>query len=219
MKLNYITVLVEDDLIIKGYINSFRDGISEYFIRVKSYKEINFNESRIPRTDIIIIQSKIFKMNPQLLNYFRFKGVKVATWSTTSNEKQLLSILQLNLDGYFIAEMEQNDLRIAFENIIKGNKYVHPYISTILLNEYERLSNSLVQRPIGLLTKREWEILDKMTNGYSNNAIANELNITDKTVKNHVSSILQKLKTKDRTNAVIVAIKNKWVNVNEKYEG
>lgn len=64
-----------------------------------------------------------------------------------------------------------------------------------------------------LLTRRECEVLQLLADGKSNKGIADALSISEKTVKNHVSSILQKLNVNDRTQAVVVAIKNGWVEV------
>ncbi|MBN6206727.1 response regulator transcription factor [Ralstonia pickettii] len=108
--------------------------------------------------------------------------------------------------------MELNQIKSAINEILNGYSFIHPYFSSIILNEYSRVTNREVTRPLGLLTKREWEILERMSSGYQNEEIANQLLISDKTVKNHVSSILKKLNVKDRTNAVLAAIENNWVS-------
>ena len=63
------------------------------------------------------------------------------------------------------------------------------------------------------LTRREAEVLRLMAEGKSNKLIGEFLYISEKTVKNHVSSILQKMEVDDRTQAVIIAIKNGWVTL------
>jgi two-component system response regulator DegU len=68
-------------------------------------------------------------------------------------------------------------------------------------------------RVIESLTRREREVLQLMAEGKSNRAIGEFLYISEKTVKNHVSSILQKLGVQDRTQAVVICIKNGWVKV------
>ena len=70
-----------------------------------------------------------------------------------------------------------------------------------------------IRRPFHLLTKRECEVLQLLTDGQSNRTIGETLFISEKTVKNHVSSILQKMAVNDRTQAVVTAIKNGWVEV------
>ena len=83
----------------------------------------------------------------------------------------------------------------------------------------EELSN-LAQKPrkeaatfTGLLTARETEILDYIAQGYLNKQIAAELDISESTVKNHVTSILAKLQANDRTEAVVVAIRQGLISV------
>lgn len=69
------------------------------------------------------------------------------------------------------------------------------------------------RKPLHLLTKRECQVFQLLSEGQSNKKIAETLVISEKTVKNHVSNILQKMKVNDRTQAVVMAIKNGWVEV------
>lgn len=142
-------------------------------------------------------------------------NVKVAIWTFSEIErKRLLELMKIGIDGYLYGDMELYEFRTAINEILNGFKYIHPYFSSIILNEYSRLTNiNYDARPVNLLTKREWEILERLSSGYQNVEIASQLCISDKTVKNHVSSILKKLKVKDRTSAVILAIKNNWVSI------
>jgi two-component system, NarL family, response regulator DegU len=70
-----------------------------------------------------------------------------------------------------------------------------------------------VRLPLHLLTRRECEVLQLLADGKSNRGIGEALFISEKTVKNHVSNILQKMNVNDRTQAVVMAIKNGWVEV------
>ena len=100
--------------------------------------------------------------------------------------------------------------------------YLHPKVTRNLVSEFRRLSErehkgsfqqNDIRRPYHLLTKRECEVLQLLTDGQSNRSIGETLFISEKTVKNHVSSILQKMAVNDRTQAVVTAIKNGWVEV------
>jgi two-component system response regulator DegU len=94
-----------------------------------------------------------------------------------------------------------------------------------LVNEYRRLAAGDAGRSVGtlkdveyskplhILTRRECEVLQMLADGKSNRSIGETLYISEKTVKNHVSNILQKMNVNDRTQAVVVAIKNGWVQV------
>lgn len=72
---------------------------------------------------------------------------------------------------------------------------------------------SNIRRPYHLLTRRECEVLQLLAEGKSNRKIGEALYISEKTVKNHVSNILQKMNCNDRTQAVVEAIKKGWVEV------
>ena len=69
------------------------------------------------------------------------------------------------------------------------------------------------RKPLHLLTKRECQVLQLLADGKSNRAVAETLYISEKTVKNHVSNILQKMNVNDRTQAVVSAIRKGWVEV------
>ena len=71
-------------------------------------------------------------------------------------------------------------------------------------NEREKLNS---------LTKREMDILTLVSEGLLNKEIANDLNITERTVKNHLSSIFKKIEVSDRTQAAVFAIKNHLVKI------
>jgi two-component system response regulator DegU len=110
--------------------------------------------------------------------------------------------------------MEKEELLHALNVILVRNEvYIDPKIGEILLYNYLDLLKDLIERPVGILTLREWEVLELLSQGLSNSEIGSRLYIADKTVKNHVSSILNKLNVKDRTGAVVMAIKNNWISL------
>ena len=80
-------------------------------------------------------------------------------------------------------------------------------------SEKRSFPNYEVRRPYHLLTRRECEVLQLLAEGKSNRRIGETLFISEKTVKNHVSNILQKMNCEDRTQAVVEAIKRGWVEV------
>src|SRR5690625_764504 len=105
----------------------------------------------------------------------------------------------------------------AVKAVHRGLSYIHPIVTNTLIEDYRKLSKGepeqAVQRPIHLYTKRECEVLQLLTDGQSNRQIAETLNISEKTVKNHVSSLFKKMNVNDRTQAVVTAIRNHWVEL------
>jgi len=138
---------------------------------------------------------------------------KVIVWSSSLDDSLLIPTFKLGLNGYFYNGMEGNEFIEAIKIILNGQKYVHPAITSILLNDYMKIQGVNTTRPVGLLTNREWEVFELVTKGYKNEQIGEMLFISNKTVKNHIGSILKKLKVTDRTNAVLLALKKRWVSI------
>ncbi|MGJ3204200.1 response regulator [Geobacillus thermoleovorans] len=150
-----------------------------------------------------------------------YPDTKVVVLSIHDDENYVMRALQTGATGYLLKEMDADTLIEAVRIVAEGASYLHPKVTHNLIREYRRLTTEKggavvkqeVRRPLHLLTQRECEVLQLLADGKSNRAIGEALYISEKTVKNHVSSILQKLNVNDRTQAVVVAIKNGWVEV------
>ncbi|KAF6509653.1 response regulator transcription factor [Geobacillus sp. FSL K6-0789] len=150
-----------------------------------------------------------------------YPDTKVVVLSIHDDEHYVMRALQMGATGYLLKEMDADTLIEAVRIVAEGGSYLHPKVTHNLIREYRRLTSEKggvvvkqeVRRPLHLLTRRECEVLQLLADGKSNRAIGEALYISEKTVKNHVSSILQKLNVNDRTQAVVVAIKNGWVEV------
>ncbi len=151
---------------------------------------------------------------------------KIIILSIHDDEAYVYRTLQSGANGYLLKEMDVDALGEAIRVVYEGGAYIHPKITGKLVEEFRRMkaeeqagrtnqeySISEYRLPYHLLTKRESEVLQLMAEGKSNKAIGETLYISEKTVKNHVSSILQKMQVQDRTQAVIEAIKKGWVRL------
>ncbi|MFC7785974.1 MAG: response regulator [Bacillota bacterium] len=152
----------------------------------------------------------------------RYPDTKVIILSIHDDENYVNHALKTGALGYLLKEMDSEALVDAVKIVADGGSYVHPKVTHNLVAEYKRLANaqnsggfqqSEVRRPLHLLTRRECEVLQMLADGKSNRGIGEGLYISEKTVKNHVSNILQKMNVNDRTQAVVTAIKNGWVEV------
>jgi two-component system response regulator DegU len=154
-----------------------------------------------------------------------YPDAKVIILSIHDDENYVMHALQTGAQGYLLKEMDADALIEAVRVVADGGSYLHPKVTHSLVNEYRRLTantsragysslNTIeIRRPLHLLTRRECEVLQMLADGKSNRGIGEALFISEKTVKNHVSNILQKMSVNDRTQAVVVAIKNGWVEV------
>jgi two-component system response regulator DegU len=155
-------------------------------------------------------------------------GTRVIMLSIHDDEGYVYRTLRSGASGYLLKEMGTNDLVEAVRVVASGGAYIHPKVTGKLIEEFRRLSEQegtndrgvavddaepVDPKVIESLTRREREVLQLMAEGKSNRAIGEFLFISEKTVKNHVSSILQKLSVQDRTQAVVISIKNGWVKL------
>ncbi|WP_313892611.1 response regulator transcription factor [Psychrobacillus sp.] len=152
----------------------------------------------------------------------KYPDAKVIMLSIHDDESYVSHALKTGALGYMLKEMDANAIVAAIKVVAKGGSYLHPKVTRNLVTEFRRLSErenkgnfhqTEIRRPFHLLTKRECEVLQLLTDGQSNRTIGETLFISEKTVKNHVSSILQKMNVNDRTQAVVTGIKNGWVEV------
>jgi two-component system response regulator DegU len=153
-----------------------------------------------------------------------YPDTKVIILSIHDDESYVTHALQTGAQGYLLKEIDTESLLDAIKVVYDGGSYLHPKVTHNLVQEYRKLLeakevSSVIdqieyRKPLHLLTRRECQVLQLLSEGQSNRKIAETLVISEKTVKNHVSNILQKMKVNDRTQAVVKAIKNGWVEVN-----
>lgn len=146
-----------------------------------------------------------------LVDHYLKRDTKVAIWLNDIQEDMLKKLFKLDLAGYLYYKMESNELIYSIRCILEGSQFIDPRIAPILLASYREATTVKPRRPEGMLTKREWEVLELIVQGKKNDVISERLFISYKTVTNHVASIFRKLKVSDRTSAAHLAIKNKWV--------
>ena len=179
------------------------------------------------KPDVVIMDINMPNMNgveatKMLVN--RYPETKVIILSIHDDENYVQHALKTGAQGYLLKEMDADALIDAVRVVAEGGSYLHPKVTHNLVKEYRRLAaeegadrDSVhaveIRRPLHLLTRRECEVLQLLADGKSNRAIGETLYISEKTVKNHVTNILQKMNVNDRTQAVVLAIKNGWVEV------
>lgn len=165
------------------------------------------------QANLIIIDIKMDLDIQQLIDHFQAKNKRIIAWIENLRDRQLSDIFKKDLSGYIYYEIDEETLIMAINQVYAGGRFFHSQLSGRLLDIYIQSQSEQIDPPHGLMSEREWEVLQLLSKGYSNIKIANELFLSDKTVKNYVSSILQKLDVPDRTNAVLYALRKRWVNL------
>jgi NarL family two-component system response regulator LiaR len=135
----------------------------------------------------------------------------IALTSFTEDDK-IFPVIQAGAASYLLKDVSPEDLVEAIRAVYRGEARLHPDIAQRLMNQVA-LQAAPKPEPAGeALTSREMDIIRQVAQGRSNQAIAAELVISEKTVKTHVSNILSKLGLEDRTQLAIYAIKNGLVD-------
>ncbi|MGE5557202.1 MAG: response regulator [Bacillota bacterium] len=139
-----------------------------------------------------------------------FPQVKILTLSIHDTDEYVLGALKAGARGYLSKDVDGAMLGEAIRIVARGEAIIQPSILSKILNRISRQKDRpgmalQGQNGSGQLTEREQEILIHIASGNSNKVIANKLFISEKTVKNHISSILKKLKLEDRTQLAIYA--------------
>ncbi|PXW93004.1 LuxR family two component transcriptional regulator [Streptohalobacillus salinus] len=174
--------------------------------------------------DIVLMDINMQQMNGVEATKKIFEkqsDVKVIILSIHDDENYVTHALKSGAQGYLLKDMDSESLIQAIKIVSDGGAYLHPKVTHNMVKEFQRMSNQAstgferveYRKPLHLLTRRECEVLQLLADGKSNRGISETLFISEKTVKNHVSNILQKMNVNDRTQAVVTAIKNGWVEV------
>ena len=142
--------------------------------------------------------------------------VKVLILTVHDEIEYLIKAVDIGVDGYILKDSESTELKRAISVIMNGESYIQPKLIPALNNRL--VARDVDKDKIDSLTSRELEVLIQVANGMFNKEIATSLNISERTVKNHISNIFKKIDVSDRTQAAVFAIKNDiiklyWFNI------
>lgn len=167
------------------------------------------------QTDVLLLDINMPILNGlQVLQYLKDnkKKVKVLILTIHNEVEYLMRAVEIGVDGYVLKDSDSSVLKKAIFSIYKGEVFIQPELAPLLKIKMEEKINKADSEE-EYLTKREIEVLKLIAEGLFNKEIAYMLNISEKTVKNHVSNIFKKIDVSDRTQAAVYAIKNNIVEL------
>lgn len=170
-------------------------------------------QSRQP--DVVVLES-VLLTDPDLEKIASLESdVAIALLVEPAESYSFMHLLQSGIRGLLPKDVSAAELILALDAIATGLVVLHPDLSDVWLREMP--DPSLPGLPSGdrdaPLTPREIEVLQLLATGLSNKAIARQLNISEHTVKFHISSIFSKLNASSRTEAVAIAMRQGWIFV------
>lgn len=141
----------------------------------------------------------------------RKSKVKVLVLTVHNEMEYLMKAVDIGINGYVLKDSESAELKKAIRAIMDGETYIKPSLIPAL--NAKRLERNEDEKKIDSLTRRELEVLKLLAIGMYNKEVAEKLEISERTVKNHVSNIFKKLEVTDRTQAAVFAIRNNLIKV------
>ena len=145
------------------------------------------------------------------LNQSGNRKVKVLVLTVHNEVEYLIKAVELDVDGYVLKDSESSELKKAIMTILNGETYIQPDLIPMLNAKMISMENDYDK--IDSLTKRELDVLKNLAIGMYNKEIATKLEISERTVKNHVSNIFKKIGVSDRTQAAVFAIRNNLIDI------
>lgn len=213
-----IRIMIVDDhaLMREGLtkILEMEDNLEVVIKAADGYEALGYIENE--SVDIVLLDINMPNMNGiETLKKMKQiqPEIKIIMLTVYDTREYLIETLNLGANGYMLKDAESDSLVKAIETVYNGGSYIHPNLAGELFKEINRQRVSRnIKSGVDALTRREYEVLLLIAEGMSNKSISEHLIISEKTVKNHVSSILRKLELQDRTQAAIFAIKQKLTN-------
>jgi DNA-binding NarL/FixJ family response regulator len=180
------------DMTVAGEAENGGDAIRE---AARLQPDVILMDIQMPGMNGIEATRLIYQSSPHI-------GVIVLTMF--EDDDSVFAAMRAGARGYLLKGADQAEILRAIHSVRNGEALFGPGIARRLINFFAQ-PNSQAQHPFPELTEREREVLDLLARGMSNAEIANSLVISQKTVRNHVSNIFNKLQVADRVQAIIRA--------------
>ncbi len=188
-------LLIQDDIEVVGEAENGRIG---YEKALELRPDVILMDLVMDEMDGIESTKMILKDWPE---------AKIIIVTSFIDDEKVYPAIEAGAAGYMLKTSTAHEIADAIRATQRGERVLEPEVTTKMVN---RMTNKTIQLHEDL-TNREREVLMQIAQGKSNQEIADELFITLKTVKTHVSNILSKLEVEDRTQAAIYAFKHKLV--------
>jgi DNA-binding NarL/FixJ family response regulator len=139
---------------------------------------------------------------------------RILMLTVSDEEDDLYEAVKAGATGYLLKEISIEEVASAIRAVVTGQSLITPSMASKLLAEFNNLAKQAEQRlNVPRLTDRELQVLRLVAQGLSNREVAEQLAISENTVKNHVRNILEKLHLHSRMEAVVYAVREKLLDI------
>lgn len=143
-------------------------------------------------------------------------SVNVLILTAYDDDQFIFSLLEAGAAGYLLKTVRSRELVDAVRAVYSGESVLHPSVARKVLNRFVAAAGKPEgKEPSGVLSEREMEVLKLAAKGLSNQDIADKLCLSIRTVQGHLGHIFNKLQVSSRTEAVVRAMKEGWVTLED----
>jgi DNA-binding NarL/FixJ family response regulator len=187
---------LEPDLEVVGEVG---DGRAAVELFPSLLPDVTLMDIRMPEMDGVEATRRILTQHP---------NARVIILTTFDDDEYVFEGIRAGALGYLLKAASGEELAAAIRTVAKGGALIEPSVARRVMAEFARLSHPSAQtqeKLIDPLSEREIEVLKLLAQGFANREIADRLYLAEGTVKNYVSSAMQKLSVRDRTQAALRA--------------
>jgi DNA-binding NarL/FixJ family response regulator len=184
-------------------IGEARDGAEAVELSASLRPDVILMDVSMPEIDGVEATRQIRERQPD---------VRIVMLTMHADQDVLADAIRAGANGYLVKDCSTDEIASAIETVAGGETALSPRLAASMLAEVRRQEDQAEQTRI--ITKREEEVLQHIADGCSTPEVAERLYISQKTVKNHLASIYQKLDARDRTQAVLQAVRMGIVTLN-----
>lgn len=211
-------MIVDDHELIREGLSKIIDMENDIDIVYKAKSGIEALEViKDIKPDVILLDINMGELNGiETLKKIKASGskTKIIMLTVYDDVEYISQSVNLGANGYVLKDSDSDTLIKTIKIVNDGGSYIQPTLATQLIKHMTTEKKSTSDKKLlDLLTRRELIVMKEISSGLNNKSISKKLNISEKTVKNHVSSILKKLELQDRTQVAIYAIKNKIIDI------
>ena len=206
---NPITVLLVDDhKVVRQGIRAFLEAHPEFLVVGEAdsgAEAVAIVQEQVP--DVVLMDLIMPEMDGVEATR-RVKDIsprtQIVVLTSYDDDEHIFPALEAGATSYILKDVDIDELVLAIKHAAAGEVTLHPSVAARIVKELQGASHDETN-PFTDLTHREMQVLKLIANGLNNNQIAQELIISEHTVKGHVSNILSKLHLADRTQAAVYA--------------
>jgi two-component system, NarL family, response regulator DegU len=211
----------------------FRAGVKQAFMEQPDFKIVEASpednlamiiEEDLPDVILLDIDAPSLsglKIGKSLIQ--RYPAIRLVVMTSEINNDELFEVIRIGAAAYLDKKSNIQELEGIIRRVSRGEYPINdsllatPTVAEHVLKQFQEMVSMgmSVESVTAPLTNRETQILRYVADGNSNKKIAQILDISEQTIKNHVSSILRKLNANDRAHAVVLAIRRGWISAND----